>query len=82
MPRLLSDDLPRARRPVLTYALMATWVVVWVMQSLRPDDGNIEDSWQAVACRWCMVPVHVVGGGAGAGADPCVALSLERSAWL
>ena len=82
MPRLLSDDLPRARRPVLTYALMATWVVVWVMQSLRPDDGNVEDSGQAVACRWGMVPVHVVGGGAGAGADPCVALSLERSAWL
>lgn len=81
MPRLLSDDLPRSRRPVLTYALMATWVLVWVIQSLRPDDGNIDDSGQAIACRWGMVPVHVVGGGSGS-ADPCVALSLERSPWL
>lgn len=82
MPRLLSDDLPRARLPVLTYALMAMWVVVWVIQLLRPDDGDVDDSGQAIACRWGMVPVHVVKGASASGSDPCVALSAEHSAWL
>lgn len=81
MARILSDDLPRPRVPVLTYALMATWAVMWVVQSVRPDDGNVDDSSQALACRWGMVPVHVTGG-AGGTADPCVALSAEHSPWL
>lgn len=80
MARILSDDLPRPRVPVLTYALMAAWTVMWVVQSLRPDDGNVIDSSQALACRWGMVPAHVTG--AGIGGDPCVALSYEHSAWL
>jgi len=78
--RILSDDLPRPRVPVLTYALMAAWTVMWIVQSLRPDDGNIADSSQALACRWGMVPAHVTGGGIGG--DPCVALSYEHSAWV
>jgi membrane associated rhomboid family serine protease len=82
MRRLLSDDLPRTRLPVLTYGLMAVWVVAWVVQSLRPDDGNLSDSGQAVACRWGMVPVHVVEGAAGGAGDPCAALSAEHSPWL
>ena len=43
MARILSDDLPRARVPVATYALMAAWTVMWVVQALRPDDGNVVD---------------------------------------
>lgn len=81
MARILSDDLPRTRVPVLTYALMAAWAVMWVVQSVRPDDGNVDDSSQALACRWGMVPVHVTGG-AGSTTDPCVALSTEHSPWL
>lgn len=79
MARILSDDLPRPRVPVLTYALMAAWAVVWLVQSLRPDDGNVMDSSQALACRWGMVPAHVTGDAAAA-ADPCVVLSSEH-AW-
>lgn len=82
MARLLSDDLPRPRVPVLTYALMAAWTVVWIVQSLRPDDGNIDDSGQALACRWGMVPVRVVQGTGAAAGDPCVALADEHSAWV
>ena len=48
MARILSDDLPRPRVPVLTYALMAAWTVIWLVQSLRPDDGNVTDSSQAL----------------------------------
>ncbi len=81
MARILSDDQPRARTPVQTYALMAAWAVMWVVQSVRPDDGNLEDSSQALACRWGMVPAHLTGSGPGA-ADPCVALSAEHSPWL
>ena len=82
MARILSDDLPRPRVPVVTYALMAAWTVMWVVQALRPDDGNVVDSSQALACRWGMVPVHLTGGAGGAAADPCVVLSTEHSAWL
>jgi membrane associated rhomboid family serine protease len=60
---------------------MAAWAVMWVVQSVRPDDGNLGDSSQALACRWGMVPAHLTGQGAGA-ADPCVALSAEHSPWL
>ncbi len=81
MARILSDDLPRPRVPVLTYALMAAWAVMWVVQSVRPDDGNVDDSSQALACRWGMVPAHVTGGADGT-ADACVALSAEHSPWL
>lgn len=81
MARILSDDLPRSRVPVLTYALMAAWAVMWVVQSVRPDDGNVDDSSQALACRWGMVPAHVTGGADGT-ADACVALSAEHSPWL
>lgn len=81
MARILSDDLPRPRVPILTYSVMAAWAVMWVVQALRPDDGNVGDSSQALACRWGMVPVHVTGG-AGTSADPCVALSTEHSPWL
>ena len=81
MARILSDDLPRPRVPVLTYALMAAWAVMWVVQSVRPDDGNVDDSSQALACRWGMVPVHVTGGADGT-TDACVALSAEHSPWL
>ena len=80
MARILSDDLPRPRVPVLTYALMAAWTVIWLVQSLRPDDGNVTDSSQALACRWGMVPAHVTGGGIAG--DPCVALSYEHSSWV
>jgi membrane associated rhomboid family serine protease len=80
MARILSDDQPRTRVPVLTYALMAAWALMWVVQSLRPDDGNVDDSSQALACRWGMVPAHVTG--TASGADPCVALSQEHSPWL
>jgi membrane associated rhomboid family serine protease len=82
MARILSDDLPRPRVPVVTYALMAAWTVMWVVQALRPDDGNVVDSSQALACRWGMVPVHLTGGAGGAATDPCVVLSTEHSAWL
>jgi len=85
MARILSDDLPRPRVPVVTYALMAAWTVMWVVQALRPDDGNVVDSSQALACRWGMVPAHLTGGAGGidpATADPCVVLSTEHSAWL
>ena len=81
MARILSDDLPRPRVPVLTYALMAAWAVMWVVQSVRPDDGNVDDSSQALACRWGMVPAHVTGGADGT-TDACVALSAEHSPWL
>lgn len=81
MARILSDDQPRDRAPVLTYVLMAAWVLLWVVQSLRPDDGNIADSSQALACRWGMVPAHLTGDTAAA-ADPCVVLSAERSPWI
>ncbi len=81
MARILSDDQPRSRPPLLTYAVMAAWVVMWIAQALRPDDGNLVDSVQAMACRWGMVPEHIVGGGA-AGADPCVVLSAAHSPWL
>lgn len=77
MTRILSDDLPRPRVPVVTYALMAAWAVMWVVQSLRPGDGNVVDSSQALACRWGMVPAHVTGDAVLAG-DPCVVLSTEH----
>ncbi len=81
MARILSDDLPRPRVPVLTYALMAAWAVMWLVQALRPDDGNIDDSSQALACRWGMVPAHLTGQGGPVAADPCVLLSSEHSPW-
>lgn len=82
MARILSDDLPRPRVPVLTYALMAAWAVMWVVLALRPDDGNIDDSSQALACRWGMVPAHLTGQGGAVAGDPCVVLSAEHSPWV
>lgn len=82
MARILSDDLPRPRVPVLTYALMAAWAVMWLVQALRPDDGNIDDSSQALACRWGMVPAHLTGQDGPVAADPCVLLSTEHSPWV
>ncbi|MBM3664365.1 MAG: rhomboid family intramembrane serine protease [Actinobacteria bacterium] len=82
MARILSDDLPRPRVPVLTYALMGAWVALWIIQALRPDDGNVVDSSQALACRWGMVPAHLPGQGGAAAADPCVVLSAEHSPWV
>ena len=82
MARILSDDLPRPRVPVLTYALMAAWAVMWLVQALRPDDGNIDDSSQALACRWGMVPAHLTGQDGSVAADPCVLLSAEHSPWV
>ncbi len=79
MARILSDDVPRTRLPVLTYALVAAWTAMWVIQSLRPDDGNVVDSSQALACRWGMVPAHVTGAAA---ADPCVVLAAEHPPWI
>jgi membrane associated rhomboid family serine protease len=81
MARMLSDDIPRRRSPVLTYALMATWAVVWILQSLRADDGQ-EGSGQALACRWGMVPIRVIQGTGAGGTDPCVALADGNAAWL
>ena len=82
MARILSDDLPRPRVPVLTYALMAAWAVLWVVYALRADDGNVVDSSQALACRWGMVPAHLTGQGGAVAADPCVVLSAEHSPWV
>jgi len=82
MARILSDDLPRPRVPVLTYALMGGWVVLWIIQALRPGDGNVVDSSQALACRWGMVPAHLTGQGGAAATDPCVVLSAEHSPWV
>lgn len=82
MARILSDDLPRPRVPVLTYTLMAAWTVLWIIQSIRPDDGNIDDSSQALACRWGMVPAHLTGQGGAVAGDPCVVLSTEHSPWV
>lgn len=82
MARILSDDLPRPRVPALTYGLMAAWAVLWVVQAMRPDDGNVYDSSQALACRWGMVPAHLTGQGGAVAADPCVVLSAEHSPWV
>ena len=82
MARILSDDQPRMRVPVLTYALMAAWTVMWIVQLTRPDDGNIDDSAQALACRWGMVPAHVTGQEGAVAGDPCVVLSTEHSPWV
>ncbi len=81
MARFLADDQPRPRTPLLTYALMLVWAVMWAVQLLRPDDGNIEDSAQALACRWGMVPAHLTGQGGAVATDPCVVLSSEHSPW-
>ena len=82
MARILSDDLPRPRVPVLTYGLMAAWTVMWVVQAMRPDDGNVYDSSQALACRWGMVPAHLTGQAGAVAGDPCVMLSAEHSPWV
>ncbi|MSO45006.1 MAG: rhomboid family intramembrane serine protease [Thermoleophilia bacterium] len=80
-PRV-SDDVPHRRRSVLTWLLMLTWAAIWILQWRRPDNGNLADSFQALTCRWGMVPDHVMHGAGGAAGDPCLALSAEHSPWL
>ena len=52
----LKDDNPTRRFPVLTVGLIAVNTIVFITQWVRPDDGNINDSQQAFACRWGLVP--------------------------
>ncbi len=77
----LADDVPRRRVPLLTLLIIAAWAVVWVVELLRPDDGNISDSVQAMYCRWGVVPEHLVHG-THATADPCAMLNMEHSRWV
>ena len=77
----LADDVPGRRAPILTILIIAAWVAMWIVSLLRPDDGNVIDSSQALDCRWGMVPDHFVHGTA-ATADPCAMLNMEHSRWL
>ena len=77
----LADDVPGRRAPILTILIIAAWVAMWIVNLLRPDDGNIADSSQALDCRWGLVPEHFVHG-TTATTDPCALLNMEHSRWL
>ncbi len=77
----LADDVPGRRAPILTILIITGWVVMWIVQLLRPDNGNITDSGQALDCRWGLVPDHFVHG-ISATTDPCALLNMEHSRWI
>ncbi len=77
----LADDVPGRRAPILTILIIAAWVAMWIVNLLRPDDGNVVDSSQALDCRWGLVPDHFVHG-TTATVDPCAMLNMEHSRWL
>jgi membrane associated rhomboid family serine protease len=52
----LHDDNRTRRFPVLTVGLIALNVAVFLYQLSRPDDGNENDSQQAIICKWGSIP--------------------------
>lgn len=77
----LADDIPNRRAPVLTIFIIAVWVAMWIVHLVRPDDGNISDSSQALDCRWGVVPEHLVHG-AGSTTDPCALINADHQGWI
>lgn len=78
----LADDVPRRRAPVLTALVITVWITVWITQWLRPDDGNLADSRQAIDCRWGMVPDHLIHGSDTGAASLCTRLNEEHDRFL
>lgn len=57
----LRDDNPVRRLPVLTFALIAVNVLVFVYQQSLPDDASLEGQ-IAFACEYGLVPDYLIDG--------------------
>jgi membrane associated rhomboid family serine protease len=78
----LKDDNPTRRLPVLTIALIVVNTVVYVTQWVRPEDGNVEDSEQAFACRWGLIPDALFHGRDTGLQDLCTQLNTDQDRFL
>lgn len=72
----LKDVNPTRRPAILTIGVIVACVLVFAVQSARPDDGSL-DSRQAFICEYGLVSDHLLGG-ADPAADTCQLLNQRQ----
>jgi membrane associated rhomboid family serine protease len=80
----LRDENPTRRFPVLTVGLIALNVAAFLYQLSRPNDGNENDSQDAVVCKWGAIPgviFHNAGSVRPPGDATCEFLNNQEPAF-
>jgi len=76
----LKDVHPTRRPPVLTIGLIVACVLVFLVQSSRPDDGSLQ-SRQAFICEYGLVADHLLNG-EDPRSDACQRLNERQNRFL